>query len=120
MLKSTAQTAALALTLVVSACADDRACEDEIRIAASVTVQAPAGVTVDKVTIEKVSEELCGLTSTRGTEKLHQCWEQGGGGTYVVRVYSGGRVWSSAEDIEGEDCHVRERRELSFDLSMEP
>lgn len=116
------ESAALAalFPFVVAACGDDSKCGDEVRIAASVTVSAPAGMVVDDVTIEKNREELCGTVSTRDQRTVYQCWEQGGGGLYVVRVYSGERVWSASREIEGASCHVRERVEQFFDLSQDP
>jgi hypothetical protein len=108
------------LLWTVVACDDDPSCADEIRIAASVAVSAPEGVVVDDVTIEKKYEDTCGTVSSRVDGTVYQCWEQGGGGTYVVRVYSGDRVWSASADIESASCHVKERVELTFDLSQDP
>lgn len=109
-----------ALLVLLAACGDDAECADEIRIAATVSVQAPAGVKVDQVTIERRAEETCGSVSTREGELLYTCWEQGGGGTYTVRVYSGDGVWTNSVEIESASCHVKERAELSFDLSLDP
>jgi hypothetical protein len=108
------------LLSLLAACDEERDCNDEIRIAASVFVSAPEGAVVDQVTIEKKFEDLCGSVSSDTEGTIYQCWEQAGGGTYVVRVYSGERVWSATQELDSASCHVAERAELFFDLSQDP
>lgn len=108
-----------AIALWAAGCRDD-GCSDELRIAVTVSIDAADSERPDRVTVERLSEEDCGLVSSRNNAKVYQCWEQDGGGEYVVRVYRGKDVWTDTENVPGDACHVTQRAEISFDLDVPP
>lgn len=110
--------AGLAGALMTSACGEDRVtCTTELRVAVDVRISSPEDLPIDRVTAERVNEQDCeGEAETEAPEATFACFEQGGG-TYIVRVYSGDLVWTRTLEIEGDRCHVASTETLSIELT---
>jgi hypothetical protein len=120
------------LLLMLSSCADNgylessttiqSICSEQARLAVLVTVFDPDDLMIDSVTATRSKEAQCYLESAGRVQDagalegaVYSCWEQGRG-TYEVHVTSGDRVWTKRIDVPGDNCHVTERQELTFEL----
>ena len=115
--------ASLAFGVVAAVgCADAGvACTAEARTAVTVTVTAPTGLRIDKVTARRSVDVECfvfGANLDAGSHPTYQCYEQGGG-TYVVTVHSGSLTWTDSVSVRADECHTIERKELHFVLDPE-
>lgn len=83
------------------------------------------GASVSSVTVTHRYQSDCDLLNARGddtdagSEPFYVCIEQGVG-TYIVRVTSDGREWSKSVEIKGDECHVSESKNVTFNLDSEP
>ena len=109
---------------LLGACGEETICTDELRLAIRVYVTSPEGLPIDRVTAERSHEMACSFSSAQGTDagsdRMYRCHEQqGGGGVYTVRVYSGDEVWTAAVYIDANECHTTEIKDVRVVLDPE-
>lgn len=123
---------AVGLWLAVCSCGEglervtrvEAVCTAEARLAIRVHVFDPDGLMVDSVTALHATEEPCFLErfahasaadAGEPDAALYACFEQGEG-DYLVRVTSGENTWTQSVLVPGDDCHVTEHQDLTFEL----
>jgi hypothetical protein len=91
----------------LAACKDD-GCSDELKIALELYINVPEGLSITRVTAELEREETCGAFRPDKTtdDLVYTCYEQGGG-SYVVRAYSGDQeVMNETVPVTADECHA--------------
>ena len=97
-------------------------CTTEIRSAILGDISSPEGLPIDSVTAERSFVAECEGDFSSAAQDAAQgplefyCWEQGGNGTYVVRVTSGDLTWTQSATVERNECHTTRTARLHFVL----
>jgi hypothetical protein len=109
----------VAFAALVGACSGELVCTEELRVAVRVHISSPENLPVDLVTADHRQEQECGSSSMESDspDGIYRCSEQGGG-DYTIRVYSGDLVWSQGIEIDANECHTTEIRDV--DIVMDP
>ncbi len=120
MRPSAVQWMLLGTVALLGACGEERICTRDLHVAIRVHVTSPAGLPIDQVTAEQSQEIECEFSSAAddaGSDRMYRCHEQGGGG-YTVRVYSDDDVWSTAVQIDANECHTTQIKDV--DVVLDP
>jgi hypothetical protein len=107
-----------ALTL---ACGGELVCTQEQRVAVRVHVSSPRDqdLPVVRVTADNGREDVCESSSEADASSAgtYRCNEQGGG-EYTIRVYSDALTWTTRVDVDANECHTTEIKDV--DVVLDP